>query len=127
MFLGQGQAWSRLQKLFQGPANPTVEQKRADDLVFWEFVDDMWAVQNELGRLVMTEQPKDAKSLLLLMMQRRPNLARALVAHCRFGVQDPMSGLPYQKWTAFDNNCQASADLLMDRANCICQFLTSRS
>eukprot|EP00974_Lingulodinium_polyedra_P013421 1299027-Lingulodinium_polyedra.AAC.1 len=67
----------------------------------------------------MTEQPLGSRARELGIMRQRPALHTAVVAQCRFGLQDPESGKPYRKETALDTNDPRLASELAREAGCL--------
>ena len=51
-------------------------------------------------------------------MMERPNLHRAKIPQCAFGLKDVVSGKPHQKYTALDVNDAGMREALMEGATC---------
>ena len=107
--------WSLMQNL-NDPA--ATEEKRREHRVFWLFTRDCWDVQCSHGGLVLTEQPAGSRALELAEMTARPQLARARISQCAFGLRDPVSLRWYRKPTYLDVNDAIFAKLLEVDAQC---------
>ena len=87
--------WSQFQRL-----NPNIDQIMADrqvDIPLWRFVREVWDEQTKHGRLVMTENPWQSEALHQDFMESRPQLHRAKVAQCAFGLKDVVGEKTHQK------------------------------
>ena len=113
--------WSRLPEWLNGGSDDLIWEKRAEHLPLWRFVRRVWDHRQARGRLVITEQPRDARSLELSLMVTRPGLVSAVVAQCRFGLRDPETLRLYRKLTRLDSNDEVFAATLQDQADCICE------
>jgi len=108
--------WSQFQRL-----NPNIDQIMLDrkaDLPLWRFTREVWDEQTKHGRLVLTENPAQSEALNLDFMKDRPQLHRAKVPQCAFGLKDVISGKPHQKYTALDVNDYYMCEGLMHGAVC---------
>ena len=95
-----------------------VEMLRAADLPLWRFAREIWDLQTAAGRLVLTENPIASEGLKLTFMEERPQLHRAKVAQCQFGLKDVQNGKPHKKTTAFDVNDPVFAAHLREGGTC---------
>ena len=95
-----------------------VEQMRTDDMPLWRFARKVWDHQTSRRRLALTENPLASEGLKMSFMEERPQLFRAKVAQCQFGLKDVVSGKPHRKMTAFDVNHQYFARCLEEGAQC---------
>ena len=91
---------------------------REEDIPLWRFVREVWDEQTKNGRLVMTENPWQSEALHLDFMEARPQLHRAKVPQCAFGLKDVISEKPHQKYTALDSNDYYMCEGLMIGATC---------
>ena len=108
--------WSQFQRL-----NPNLDQIMMDRQVgipLWRFVREVWDEQTKNGRLVMTENPWQSEALRLDFMEARPQLHRAKVPQCAFGLRDVINEKPHQKYTALDSNDYYMCEGLMMGAVC---------
>ena len=108
--------WSQMQRI-----NPNVDkvmEDRQQDIPLWRFSRKVWDEQNGNGRLVMTENPYQSAALTMDFMMERPNLHRAKIPQCAFGLKDAVSGKPHQKYTALDVNDAGMREALMEGAVC---------
>jgi hypothetical protein len=112
--------WSRRPEFLGGGDSDILWERRAEHFPLWKFVRKVWDHRTSRGRLVLTDQPRDARSLDLACMETRPGLASATVAQCRFGLKDPASGLLYRKLTRLDSNDEVFTAKLEKDAECIC-------
>jgi len=88
--------WSQFQRL-----NPNLDQimnDREEDIPLWRFVREVRDEQTKNGRLVMTENPWQSEALHLDFMEARPQLHRAKVPQCVFGLKDVISEKPHQNY-----------------------------
>ena len=100
---------------------PNIDQIMADrqvDIPLWRFVREVWDEQTKNGRLVMTENPWQSEALHQDFMESRPQLHRAKVAQCAFGLKDVVNEKPHQKYTALDSNDHYMCEGLMIGAEC---------
>ena len=67
---------------------------------FVEVSKDVWAPQDEGGRLVLLEQPALSEALNLEYMKAREHVVKAVVAQCAFGLKDLENGKPRRKLTS---------------------------
>ena len=105
-------SWSRL-----ADADETAE-KRTQDMPLWRFARQVWDEQVAHGRLVLTEQPWGSEGLDLTFMQSRPDLHRAKVAQCMWGLKDVVNNKPHRKLTALDVNREDFAQQLLRGSAC---------
>lgn len=108
--------WSQMQRL--NPNLDKVMEARKEDIPLWRFCREVWDEQHFNGRLVMTENPAQSAALHMDFMMQRPNLHRAKIPQCAFGLKDVESGKPHQKFTALDVNDEAMREALMVGAVC---------
>ena len=94
--------WCQWQRL-AGDIDRLYELRRTH-LPFWKLTKELWDIQDEGQRLVLTEQPVGSEALNLKYMSRREQVYRVVVDQCRFGLKDPVSGKRYKKTTALDVN-----------------------
>ena len=108
--------WSQFQRL-----NKNLEKlmnERKEDLPLWRFARRVWDIQDAGNRLVLTENPWQSEALRLNFMEGRPNLWRAKVCQCAYGLKDVVSGKPHQKKTALDVNNESMKDYLEENGVC---------
>ena len=108
--------WSQFQRLNKNPEK--VMADREEDLPLWRFARKVWQLQEEGQRLVLTENPWQSEALKLNFMESRPNLWRAKVCQCAYGLCDVVSAKPHQKMTALDVNNEAMRDYLEEGGQC---------
>eukprot|EP00435_Cladocopium_sp_Y103_P058267 s440_g20.t1 len=108
--------WSQFQRI--NPNIDKVMEERQQDIPLWRFCRAVWDEQDKNGRLALTENPAQSAALTMDFMEERPNLHRAKVPQCAFGLCDVESGKPHQKFTAFDVNDEGMRDALMVGAVC---------
>ena len=108
--------WSQFQRLNKNLEKLMAERK--DDLPLWRFARKVWDLQTEGNRLVLTENPWQSEALRLNFMVARPQLWRASVCQCAYGLRDVVSGKPHQKRTALDVNNEAMRDYLEENGVC---------
>ena len=98
---------------------PEVEQESGEeDLPLWRFARKVWDIQDKGNRLVLTENPWQSEALKLNFMEARPNLWRARVCQCAYGLRDVVSGKLHQKKTALDVNNESMRDYLEESGVC---------
>ena len=95
-----------------------VAEKRTEEMPLWRFARMLWDRQVAAGRLVMSENPLGSDGLKLTFMEERPQLNRAKIAQCMFGLKDVESGKPHRKLTALDVNTPAFQERLLRGAQC---------
>ena len=95
-------AWQRLRQ-------NELDDIRREQMPFWRMTKEVWDIQNEEGRLCLTEQPEGSEALETRPMVERDPLYRVVVDQCQFGLKDPVSHRLYRKTTALDVNDQAFA------------------
>lgn len=108
--------WSQMQRI-----NPNVDKVMADrveDIPLWRFCRRVWDEQDKNGRLALTENPAQSAALTMDFMVARPNLHRAKIPQCAFGLCHVVSGKPHQKYTALDVNDLGMREALMRGAVC---------
>ena len=108
--------WSQFQRLNKNPEKVMMEREK--DIPLWRFGRRVWDLQNAGQRLVLTENPWQSEALKLNFMEARPNLWRAKVCQCAFGLRDVVNGKPHQKMTALDVNSEAMKDYLEECGVC---------
>lgn len=108
--------WSQFQRI--NPNIDKVMEDRREDIPLWRFCREVWDEQTKHGRLALTENPAQSAALLMDFMMARPNLHRAKVPQCAFGLCDVVSGKPHQKFTAFDVNDEDMKEALLVGAVC---------
>ena len=108
--------WSQFQRI--NPNQDKVMENRENDIPLWRFARAVWDEQDKNGRLVLTENPAQSEALNMDFMQERPNLHRAKIAQCAFGLKDVISGKPHQKYTALDVNDPKMCEALLQGAEC---------
>ena len=108
--------WSQFQRI--NPNIDKVMEDRKQDIPLWRFCRKLWDEQTKQGRLALTENPWQSEALHLDFMKARPQLFRAKVAQCRFGLKDVVSGLLHQKYTALDVNNEVMCEALQEGALC---------
>ena len=108
--------WSQFQRLNKNPEKLMAARK--EDLPLWRFAREVWDEQDKGQRLVLTENPWQSEALKLNFMVARPNLWRADVCQCAYGLKDVVSGKPHQKRTALDVNNEAMKDYLEENGVC---------
>ena len=108
--------WSQMQRI--NPNIDKVMEDRKEDIPLWRFCREVWDEQDRHGRLALTENPQQSAALTMDFMMERPNLHRAVVPQCAFGLVDVANGKPHQKMTAFDVNDLGMRDALMEGAMC---------
>ncbi|CAE7743820.1 unnamed protein product [Symbiodinium sp. CCMP2456] len=108
-------AWSVRQD--EGGRPETWEWRR-QQLPLWQLVSEVWRVQNDGGRLVLTEQPVGSEALQLSMMQGRDSLFRVYLDLCAFGLIHPENGDPLQKRVVLDVNDKEFARELAKNSWC---------
>ena len=108
--------WSQFQRI--NPNIDKVMEDRKQDIPLWRFCRRLWDEQTKQGRLALTENPWQSEALHLDFMKERPQLFRAKVAQCRFGLKDVVSGLLHQKYTALDVNNAVMCEALQCGALC---------
>ena len=91
--------WQRLRGDVEG-----LWELRRRHLPFWKVSREIWDIQEEGNRMVLTEQPVMSEALKLKYMSTRRHVYRVVVDQCRFGLKDPVSGKWYKKTTALDVN-----------------------
>eukprot|EP00435_Cladocopium_sp_Y103_P054339 s254_g17.t1 len=108
--------WSQFQRL-----NPNIDKVMEDrevDIPLWRFCREVWDEQTKHGRLALTENPAQSEALHMDFMEQRPQLHRAKIPQCAFGLKDVVSGKPHQKFTALDVNDYYMCEGLMRGAIC---------
>ena len=108
--------WSQFQHI-----NPNIDKvmvNREEDIPLWRFCRQIWDEQDSGSRLVLMENPAQSEAWNLDVMRSRPNLHRAKIPQCAFGLRDVISGKPHQKYTMLDVNDKAMRDALMEGAVC---------
>ena len=108
--------WSQFQRI--NPNIDKVMEDRKEDIPLWRFCREVWDEQTAGGRLALTENPQQSAALTLGFMMSRPNLHRAIIPQCAFGLVDVISGKPHQEMTAFDVNDECMKDALLEGAVC---------
>ena len=96
-----------------------VADRRTLDMPLWRFARDVWDFQTKRGALAMTENPFGSVGLKLSFMEKRPQLNRAKVAQCMFGLKDVISHKPHRKLTALDANDPDFARFLEEGGQCL--------
>ena len=76
--------WSSWTQLCKGPEG--LWERRRLQLTLWKLSKDVWAAQDEGGRLVLLEQPALSEALNLEYMKAREHVVKAVVAQCAFGL-----------------------------------------
>ena len=84
----------------------------------WTFTRECWDVQNKGQRLVPSENPQTSAAFLLPEIELRPDLCKATVAQCMFGLCDPESGKLYRTRTRLDTNHPRFAEALKIGSQC---------
>lgn len=107
---------SQFQRL--NPNLDKIMEGRKEDIPLWRFCREIWDEQTKHGRLALTENPYQSEALNLDFMMARPQLNRAKVPQCAFGLRDRINGKPHQKYTAFDVNDTGMCEALMLGAIC---------
>ena len=97
-------AWQRLRQDWD-----ELDDIRREQMPFWRMTKEVWDIQNEEGRLCLTEQLEGSEALETRPMVERDPLYRVVVDQCQFGLKDPVSHRLYRKTTALDVNDQAFA------------------
>ena len=96
--------WCAWQRLCHDLDN--LDEIRKRHLPFWKLAREVWDIQQQAGRLCLTEQPLGSEALeTKYMVEREP----VEVDQCMFGLKDPVSQLLYRKSTALDVTEQAFA------------------
>ena len=108
--------WSQFQRLNKNPEK--VMADREEDLPLWRFARKVWDIQDKGNRLVLTENPWQSEALKLNFMEARPNLWRARVCQCAYGLRDVVNGKLHQKKTALDVNNESMRDYLEESGVC---------
>eukprot|EP00435_Cladocopium_sp_Y103_P011248 s3540_g2.t3 len=108
--------WSQMQRI--NPNIDKVMEDRKEDIPLWRFCRKVWDEQDQNGRLALTENPSQSLALTLDFMVDRPNLHRAKIPQCAFGLCDVISEKPHQKYTALDVNDAGMREALMEGAVC---------
>eukprot|EP00435_Cladocopium_sp_Y103_P018426 s2413_g4.t1 len=108
--------WSQFQRI--NPNQDKVMENRELDVPLWRFCRAVWDEQDKHGRLALTENPYQSEALNLDFMVARPNLYRAKIPQCAFGLKDVISGKPHQKYTALDVNDRNMCEALLRGAVC---------
>jgi len=96
-----------------------VADRRTLDMPLWRFARDVWDFQTRRGALAMTENPLGSEGLKLSFMEKRPQLHRAKVAQCMFGLKDVISQKPHRKLTTLDANDPHFAHFLEEGGQCL--------
>lgn len=108
--------WSQFQRI-----NPNIDKvmsQREADLPLWRFCREVWDEQDNAGRWVLMENPAQSEAWNIDCMKGRPNVHRAKVPQCAFGLRDVINGKPHQKYTALDVNNEAFKNELLVGAVC---------
>ena len=108
--------WSQFQRI-----NPNVDKVMADrqaDLPLWRFCRVVWDEQTKEGRLALIENPAQSEAFNVDFMKARPQLFRAKIPQCAFGLKDVVSGKPHQKYTFLDVNDPYMCEALLRGAVC---------